>query len=401
MKSRIAIGSFIGMIVSVYPILFTSFPVLLQPISAEFGWGRSTLSLALLFTTTTATILYPFVGRALDRWGSRAILLPGFLAFGLAISALSLINGSTTQLFLLYILAGACSTLTAGLAFGRALSRAFESNRGLMLGVCLGVGGGLGAAIMPLYTHWLVEAFGWRGAFLGLALAPLLVGVPTVFFLIHESLRSSGAAAALVYGHHLKEALRSANYWIVLAGIFIVNIVVGGLFGHFVAVASDLHVSSGTAASMLSAASVATLIGQFGIGIGLDRVKTPRLAFATFAAILGGALCIHHAHSAGLLFVGVVLIGLGSGSEYGLLPYFLTRLFGLRSFGQLYGIIYAASAVSYGLGPYVMGWTFDNLHSYQLAFIAFELALALGLALLFGLRRYTYSPEGNLMQAAA
>ena len=105
--------------VSVFPILIAPFPVLLQPVSNEFGWGRSTLSLAILLATAIATLLYPFVGRALDRWGSRAILVPGFLMFGLSICALSLIGRHEPQLYLLYILAGACGTLPTGVAFGR------------------------------------------------------------------------------------------------------------------------------------------------------------------------------------------------------------------------------------------------------------------------------------------
>ncbi len=77
-QARIAAAGFIGMIVSVSPILFSSFPVLLQPVSAEFGWGRGEMSFALMSAMFTATILYPLVGRLLDRYGSRAILLPGF-----------------------------------------------------------------------------------------------------------------------------------------------------------------------------------------------------------------------------------------------------------------------------------------------------------------------------------
>src|SRR5262245_54415698 len=114
MRARIAVGSFIGMIVSVYPILIMPFSVLLEPVSAEFGWGRSTMSLAILIATSTATVMYPFVGRALDRWGSRAILIPGYLMFGLAILALSRIE-SKPELFICYTIAGALSTLPTGL----------------------------------------------------------------------------------------------------------------------------------------------------------------------------------------------------------------------------------------------------------------------------------------------
>jgi MFS family permease len=204
---------------------------------------------------------------------------------------------------------------------------------------------------------------------------------------------------AAPYGHWLREALATYEYWVVIAGIFFINVVVGGLFGHFVAIAGDLAVGSGNAASMVSAASLAMMAGQFAIGITLDLTRTPRLVIVPLATILCGALCIHFAQSPASLFIGIVLVGLGSGSEYGLLPYVLTRLFGLRSFGQLYGIVYAASAVSYGIGPFAMGWTFDHLHSYSRAFMAFEAVLAVSMALLLALKRYNYSPQGVRLHA--
>jgi len=394
-RIRIGVGSFFGMMVSIYPILVTPFPVLLQPISATFGWGRSTMSLAILLATCTEAVLYPFVGRALDRWGARTILLSGFLMFGFAICGLSLISKSKPELYALYIVAGAVSTLPTGVAFGRAISRVFDSRRGLAFGLCLGVSQNIAAAIIPTYTHWLIEWLGWRGAYVGLGLAPIAIGFPSVFFLVREPESKNSGSGSALFGRTLTEAIRTSEFPIVLAGIFILNTVVGGLFGHFVAIASDVHISAGTAAAMVGSAALATMAGQFLVGVALDMVKSPVLALPTFIVVLLGAVLIQNADSPASLFGGVMLVGFGAGSEYGLLPYFLTRLFGLRSFGQIYGVVYSVSAVSYGLGPYVMGWTFDHLRSYFAAYIVFELSLLVGLGLLATLRTYVYSPDGK------
>ncbi len=400
-RTSVGVGSFVGMMVSVAPILIAPFPVLLQPVSETFRWGRSTMSLAFLLATSTATVLYPLVGRALDRWGSRAILMPGFVMFGLAICGLALISESKPELFALYVLAGALSTLPTGVAFGRAISRVFDSNRGLAFGVCLGVGGGIGSAVIPIYTHCLIESFGWRAAYVGLGLGPLAIGFPAALLFVREPAPKSAECSSTLFGLTLPEAIRTSTFPIVLAGIFILNLVVGGLLGHFVAIASDAHVGAGKAAAMVGVASFATMMGQLVVGVALDRVKSPKLALPTFILVLLGAVLIQNATSAASLFVGVVLVGFGAGSEYGLLPYFLTRLFGLRSFGQIYGVVYGASAVSYGLGTYVMGWTFDHQHSYFAAYVSFESALIVGLGLLATLRRYVYSTNGDLIRGAA
>ena len=42
-QGRFAVAAFIGMIVTNNPILIIPFSLFLQPVSAEFGWGRGTM----------------------------------------------------------------------------------------------------------------------------------------------------------------------------------------------------------------------------------------------------------------------------------------------------------------------------------------------------------------------
>ncbi len=353
---KVGMASFLGMMVSVYPILISPFGVFLQPVSKEFGWGRDVMPTALFIATTTVTCLYPIVGRLLDRFGPRAILLPGFAFFGLAVCALSQISKSTALLYGLFMIAGACSALPTGMAFARLISRNFVENRGLVLGICLGVGGGAGAALAPLAAYALIDQFGWRAAYIGLGMAPLLIGLPITYFYVRTPKAAASVQDTYEFGLTLPQAAGQASFWILVAGIFIINIMMGGIIGHFVAMATDRGVSERDAAGLLSLASVATLAGQFAIGLALDRVRTPILIFPVLALLLMGLTIIHHSTSTYLLALGIILMGLGAGSEYGLLPYFITRFFGLKTFGQLYGIIYASSSVSFGFGPVFMGY---------------------------------------------
>ena len=398
-QMQTAFASLTGMVVSVHPILIAPFAVFLQPVSNEFGWGRDIMPTALLIATITATILYPFVGRLLDRFGPRAILLPGFAFFGLAVCSLSQISHSTHTLYGLFMLAGALSTLPTGIAFARLLSRTFVENRGLMLGICLGVGGGLGAALTPVVAHALIEQFGWRGAYIGLGLAPLLVGLPitALYVMPPKGVTTDPIKETPEFGLELSATALLPSFYIIVAGIFVINMVMGGTISHFIALATDRGISQGTATAMVSIASIATLTGQLAIGLALDRVRTPLLILPVIAVLLCGLLTVHHATGHYLLTLGIILMGLGAGSEYGILPYFLTRLFGLRAFGQIYGIIYASSAVSYGIGPVLMGHYYETAGSYGPALIVFEVLLVL-IAILFAqIRTYSFEVDGRPM----
>ena len=56
-----------------------------------------------------------------------------------------------------------------------------------------------------------------------------------------------------------------------------------------------------------------------------------------------------------LAFIGTVLCGLGIGAEVDLMAYFVSRYFGLRSFGAIYGLMFALFSLGVGLGPFLMG----------------------------------------------
>ena len=139
------------------------------------GWGRAEMSTAFMVTYFTSAAMYP-VGPMLDRFGPKRVVVSGLLLFGLSVAALSTLNGSTLQLTILYGLAGALGVLPGSVAYARAISAQFTKRRGLMLGICLGVAGGLGAALTPPLAGWLIENFGWRNAYIVLGSLPVIIG---------------------------------------------------------------------------------------------------------------------------------------------------------------------------------------------------------------------------------
>jgi MFS family permease len=400
-RARIAIGAFVGMTVTNSPILFITFGVFLQPVSSEFGWGRAVMPSALLVSAMTLTLLYPLVGWLLDRLGSRVVLIWGFATFGCAMAGLSFLDGTVKQLIVLLLLAAVLSTLPSGIAYARVIANAFSTNRGLVLGWCLGVGGGVGSALAPVLARVIMNEWGWRWAYVGLGLMPLIIGLPTAYWLLPKRrARQKSVPAPDSWGLEVPEILKTPQVWLVFGATFLSCCVNNATTVHLAAIATDRGVTPTSAALLLSATAIATLAGQFLIGITLDRVQTPRIALPIFASILSGVALIHYVAGQFALLPAAILIGLGQGSEYGILPYFVTRFFGLRSFGRVYGAIYALAALSYGVGPYFMGKTFDNVGSYGPAFFVLEGTMALALILVWRLRPYSYALDGSRIAAS-
>ena len=78
-----------------------------------------------------------------------------------------------------------------------------------------------------------------------------------------------------------------------------------------------------------------------------------------------------------------VLLGIGMGAEYGALSYFCSRYFGLKHFGTINAVLYAAVILAQGLTPAVMDLSYGRTGSYDQAALAIIATLGIGMALLF------------------
>jgi hypothetical protein len=86
-----------------------------------------------------------------------------------------------------------------------------------------------------------------------------------------------------------------------------------------------------------------------------------------------------------------MLVGRGMGAEVDLIAYLQSGYFGLRSFGQIYGYLFALFTVGTGLGPFVMGVAYDVTGSYRPSLMVFVAVLACAAWPVLRLpRRYPY-----------
>ena len=66
----------VGMSTGPGQFAFGSLGLFMKPLGAEFGWSRTEISLALTFFTLALALFIPYIGKLVDRFGSRKVLLP-------------------------------------------------------------------------------------------------------------------------------------------------------------------------------------------------------------------------------------------------------------------------------------------------------------------------------------
>lgn len=401
----IVAAAFLGMAVS-SPAILSINPLLLKPMVAEFGWGRATISSAYLVAAPVMAILYTIIGPALDRFGVRRMLLGGYVLFGAGTAMMALLDGSVLQLLVFKTIVTSFATIPTGVAFGKIISSHFTDRRGTMLGLCLGGGGGFGMMVLPLIAAQVLEQAGWRSTYVVAGLIAATVGLVAASLLPRDDPRSAQQAATPVatQGLTAREAFRTSTFMLLIGGTFLSCMVLNGTVQHLSAMMTDAGMSTGESAFALSLYAAAMICGQFGIGIVLDRVSSPRIAIPILCMALLGIGLLYGGQGKVAAFAGAMCIGASAGSEYGLLPYMVSRYFGLRAFGQLYGLIYAAAALGTGFGPYAMGAAYDLTGSYDRALAFFAGALVVVILLFWRLRRYTFAasgePEGEAPETA-
>jgi cyanate permease len=111
-----------------------------------------------------------------------------------------------------------------------------------------------------------------------------------------------------------------------------------------------------------------------------------------FGAVACGIVRLRTARGTRLVFLAVFLIGLGMGAETNVIAYLVSRYFGLRTFGEVYGYAFGSYTLAGALGPWLMGLGFDRSGSYGSILVDFLLATWLAAVLIARLGPHRFRP---------
>jgi MFS family permease len=315
--------------------------------------------------------------------GARKVILPGLAMVGLILFLAKTIGSQLWALYVFYCALGAVASATTTVPYALVVSRWFDRRRGLAIGLMM-VGLGTGAIVMPMLAQRLIAAFGWRNAFALVGCAILVIPIPIVALLLRDrpaemGLRPDGAiqnaapaaAGGRPDGLTWDESRRTGTFWLMVAAFVLLAASVHACVVHMPELFADRGATPQTAAIASSVVGLALLVGRIGCGYFLDRYFGPYVALAVCGlSALGIALL--WIGTAGLpALAAAFLVGLGMGSEVDIIAFLMSRYFGLRSLGTTIGFAFGAFVVGGGVGPLVMGLSFDRTGSYSVPLAGF------------------------------
>lgn len=398
-KARAQLGVLIaataGNFVCATPAVQTVFGIFLVPISTEFHWPRAQVSGVLTLMAVVTALAYPVLGRAADRWGARRLILPGNLAFAASVAALSLADGRLWQFYALFAVMSVASAVPSTMMFTKVVAGWFEAARGRALGLTAGLGNGAGSTVMPIVAGLLMARFGWRGAYQGIGLLVALIGFPLLLAFLKDPPKAGAgpAQAGPEQGLSLAEAARTSTFWITLTAIALGAGCVTAVFTHVAPILGDKHVGEGPIIAVISTFALVCAAWQIAVGWLLDRTRAPRIAAPFYLLAAVGVILMMRVHDTPNLILAGALMGIGLGTEFGALPFFIARYFGLRAYGAISGVMYAVVMFMQGLTPVLMDLVFDARGVYDAALYAVVGALVCGAALLLALKPYATAAD--------
>ncbi|MET4538425.1 putative MFS family arabinose efflux permease [Arthrobacter bambusae] len=364
----------IGSAVGVTALLFYSLGSFTGALQMEFGWNRAEVSSAFLYTTIALVIFAAPLGWLLDRFGPRRVAMISVPGLTLSLILLGQFRGELVHFYLLFALAGLLGLGTTSIVYTKAVNSAFFTSRGLALGITLG-GLGVAALALPPLVTGVVQSLGWRTGFTALAVLSLLV-IPFVLFGLKVSGHRAESSRELA-GMNRADAVKSRTFWTILAGFLLVGGSVPAVIPHMVPMLTDSGLAPASAAGIASLIGLGVIVGRLGIGFLVDRFFAPYVAAPLFLTTALGCLLLMWG-GPGLAPVAAIMIGVSFGAEADLIAFLCGNYFGLRRYGFIYGLIYAAFSIAVAVGPIWAGSFFDRTGSYDGALITVAVMLTIG-----------------------
>ncbi len=404
---RVVLAACLGVMAGFGSLFVYTFAVFVKPLGAEFGWSREGVSRGFAIAAITLGLSSPLLGRWIDRFGPRRIILPCMTVFGCAIASLALLRTGLWQLYVTCFVLGLVGNGAAHLAYSRSISTWFQRRLGMALSFVM-VGAGLGAMILPVVAQTIVSRSGWRAAYLALGCIALLLGIPLSWLYVRErrQVRHGMVRHGMVRhesgpvehsGMTWPEGLRSFPFWIIVAVLCVSSISMNGAITQMSALLTDRGITARNAALCASMLGGSSLLGRVGVGWLLDRFFGARVALAVSLTTAAGIFLLARANSFPAGCLAAALIGVGAGGEAAITPYLLTRYFGLRAFSTLYGVTWTFYAAAAAIGPVILGRAFDSTGSYESLLVILATALALAAAMNLLLPNYSKSSAIDLL----
>ena len=362
-----------------------NFGLFIKPMGDELGIGRAYFGWAQTARQVSSSVTSPTVGWLLDRFGSRILLPVAAVVTGGAMITLAFIS-SNWHLVALFAVMGLVGMSGPGaLVTSVPILKWFVRRRGAAVAF-VGLGIPVGAMIFVPLTQYFIDAWGWRTAWIVLAILGISIIVPLSLIFLRrrpedmdllpdglppraKTVNAVDTSDEQLEGQEIswtaRNAMRTLPFWSLVVVFSMVALAIGTVAVHRIAAFMDRGLDPTLVSLATAFDAVCAGVATFAFGM-LVRWVSVRILGAVGFCLLGlASVMTIYADYTSLMFVSMAVFGLGIGGMMFLQNFVWADYFGREYVGSIRGVVAPITLTVGGIGPPLAGYVRDWTGSYN------------------------------------
>ncbi len=364
-----------------------NFGLFIKPMGDQLGIGRAAFGWAQTARQGAGALSSPIIGPLLDRFGSRVMLPVSALATGAAMIGLANMSVSWHLIVLFAVMGFAGMSGPGALVTSVPVLKWFVRDRGRALSF-MSLGIPIGALLFVPLTQILIDAVGWRNAWVILAALGVAVIVPLSAVFVRRQPEDMGqlpdGATPLTdadgetpsnapvdeVSWATRDALRSPTLWRLVVAFCVVQLATGTVALHRIPDFMDRGLDARLVSYATAFDAVCAGAATFAFGMLVGRVPARFLGGLGFSFLAAASVLTIYADNVPIMALSMAIFGLGIGGMMFLNNFIWADYFGRENVGAIRGVVNPINLVVGGLGAPVAGYIYDFTGTYEVAWWA-------------------------------
>jgi MFS family permease len=354
----------------------------------DLNVSSTAVSTLYLFGSLTAAVMIIFIGRSLDRYGPRRMMVFSVVCLGIGALWLSQVS-SLWQLFLGFAIMRTMGQGALSLIPATVVSIWFVRKRPMALAL-MGLGGAAASGLYPFYGATLIDAFDWRTAWVVIAITGwVLLILPAIIFVRTspesigllpdgdprnpkgESPESSQTGDSSEFNWTARQATRSPILWLLTFALAAQSLVGTGVAFQQVSIMTSKDLTIGAAAGVFGIMAPAAIVGQFVAGYFASRFQVRYLVAIGQLGLVVAMIMLLLSSELWQAYAYGIVIGTVQGWLMNLNQVVWPAYFGRRHLGSIRGVANFGTMAAAALGPLPLALSVDQTGSYTIGLIAY------------------------------
>jgi MFS family permease len=377
---------------------YSIFALLVLPVSTEFNLSRADMNTTLILLMVGNTVFAPFIGRMVDRFPLRRIMIGFAILYGVSLAGLGVSSSPLVSAAIVVAPLSAALLGSGTLTMTVLVGRWFVAQRGRALALAA-LGLSTGGFIVAPAAGLLIGQVGWRLTLVSLAAAGTVLTIALALVVrdrpapgesesgeVTIAAPDRGADAPKCTPAKVSTLLTNPRFWAISVSTALAASIVQGVSISIVPLALENGMSMLRATTLVSAAAGASIAGKLLLSVIADKVD--RFLLLTVMFLLGSVVNALLLTGTGyyMLLGCAVFLGLATGAMMPAFYALLADQFGIENFGTVRGMSVPIFSVINAVALRFAGEIYDRTGNYDVLFMAFVGAELLAAVLIFASR---------------